>query len=404
MTDEGERRAARVKHIDPAALAELRTALEREGSGLSLHAIDVIDYVEHLRELPDRTLAKDFLALYTSARALTSAWHPAVERAALWDQVEHLGLHVRRLAPLYDDVRMQLNLQLATDRARIARDTGQQPHTVRVLQLDGSVSVECDHTFKGTRACVHCGTTVDELIARTRAAVAAMQHRPGETVAEAARRHGLEFLPDGSARLIDPPVPFVLQGAVPARPGAALRPGQDTDPSLLDDLRLPSLLPDGVLHATPDELADVIARQLDEHEGRGIIALRGISELDAALEPDDELSVPITLGPTLRPRIEALVATTRLGRDIEHVVQTLFVLGMLEAEGQDPQAHVGAPHSHVSAEALFVRFGMPHEGDGKAAQQRAAVLRQLFLDLVEWCDEADPLRPSLLAALEHLPR
>jgi hypothetical protein len=315
----------------------------------------LLDEVESLR---DSTLQKDFLALYQAARMVTSAQQTSAPSI----DVEGLALHVVRLAPLYDDVRASLNAllvrrawpvggELARQRALVAQETGQAPHTVRVQQLDGTVSVECDHTFKGTTRCVHCGKAFAEL----------------------------------------------------RREASAEREQLGLGPETLD-LRLPSLLPDGVLHATPDELADVIARQLDEHEGRGIIALRGISELDTALEPDDEFAVPIVLGPTLRPRVEALVATNRLGCDLEHVVQTLFVLGMLDAEGQDPQAHVGAPHSHVSAEAMFVRFGLPHEGGAEAARQRASILRQLLLDLAEWCDEADPLRPALLAGIEHLPR
>ena len=363
-----------VFRVDPAAPLSPVMACER----LVFRTLPaLLDEVESLR---DSTLAKDFLALYQSARMLTSGWVP-IPGAPSPSQgdVEHLGMQVRRLAPLYDDVRMQLNL-----RSQVARDAHRQAlggplpsvpfvlrgavparpgqprrsevdpsvfdevnltvapqHTVRVMRDDGSESVECDHTFKGTRDCVHCGTTVDELIARTRAEAA----------------------------------------------------------------RLPSLLPAGVLHASPGELAEAVQRQLDEHEGAGIInALHGVSELDAALEPDDELAVPVTLGPSLRPRVEALVATGRLGRDIEHVVQTLFVLGMLDAEGQDPQAHVGEPHSHVSAEALFVRFGLPHEGGEHATRQRASILRQLLLDLSEWCDEADPLRPAFAAALELLPR
>jgi hypothetical protein len=113
-----------------------------------------------------------------------------------------------------------------------------------------------------------------------------------------------------------------------------------------------------------------------------------------------EHGVRIELGPTLLPRVASLVATGRLGRELPTVVQTLFVLGMLDAEGQDPREHVGAPQSHVSTEALFVRFALPHDG----AAERAAVLRQLFFYMGEWLDASDPLRPSFAAALDSLPR
>jgi hypothetical protein len=345
--------------ISEQVLRDLRDIVRatRTGSGIAggidslenseLHLVfrvlpSLLDEVESLR---DSTLAKDFLALYQAARLVTSAPH------ATGGDVEGLALHVVRLAPLYDDVRRNLNAQLA------ARAWPVDPaHSVRVLQSDGTGRVECDHTFKGTTRCVHCGKAFDELRAESQAELARLQPQ----------------------------------------------------------------LPDGVLHATPDELADIVQRQLDEHEARGIIpsghvvirgfdlgaaeALHGLSELAGALEPDDELAVPITLGPSLLPRVEALVATGRLGSELEHVVQTLFVLGMLDAEGQDPQAHVGAPHSHVSAEALFVRFGLPHEGGERATRQRASILRQLLLDLSEWCDEGDPLRPAFAAAIEALPR
>lgn len=347
----------------------------------------LLDEVESLR---DRTLQKDFLALYASARALTSAWHPAVERAALWDQVEHLGLHVRRLAPLYDDVRMQLNAQLArqawpVDPSMLDMRLGpitrasDPAHSVRVLQSDGTGRVECDHTFKGTTRCVHCGKSFAELRAEMGAEALAATGYVERPEAERALRAGgflalADLVRDGTPDGVELPLP----------------------PSLRELARLQVQLPDGVLHATPDELVKVVQRQLDEHEGAGILPMPAL--------PDDEVAFPITLGPTLLPRVEALVATGRLGRDIEHVVQTLFVLGMLDAEGQDPQAHVGAPHSHVSAEALFVRFGLPHEGGAEATRQRASILRQLLLDLSEWCDEDDPLRRAFAAAIEALPR
>jgi hypothetical protein len=356
MTDENPQRTARVQHIDRGALDELRTALEREGSGLSLQAIDVIDYVGHLtsaraglrdelRKALDSTLAKDFLALYQAARMLTAGWVPLERQSVVNADVEGLALHVRRLAPLYDDVRMRLNLrsQVARDAARTtlagplpfvlqgavlappgqprrsevdpstfgdlreaedemetedecsARTVREEmgaaltlapPHTVRVMRVDGSTSLECDHTFQDTRHCLHCGKSGAELVRESRA------------------------------------------------------------------------------------------------EARNVAEVR------------------LELGPTLLPRITALVDSGRLGRDLQVVVQTLFVLGMLDAEGHEPLAHVGEPKSHVSAEAMFVRFALPHED----APQRAAVLRQLLLDLAEWFDETDPLRPALLAALERLPR
>jgi len=332
-----------VKHIDPAALAELRTALDRDGSGLSLHAIDVIDYAEHLREQLDRTLAKDFLALYTSARALTSAWHPDVERAALWDYVEHLGLLVRRLAPLYDDVRIQLRMQLELDATR--------------------------------------------------------------------RR----------------PLPLILQGAVPAGPfSAALR---DADPALL---ALPSLLPDGVLHLPTDKLAEVIQNQVDSYAGRGLINPDELASVEVEVEPlgPDEVAVKVTspellrrlaqdgqneradaaadelafvkftLGPTLRTRIGALLATGRFGQTLPASLQTLLVLGMLDAEATDPRMHVQDPQAHVSSEGIFIRFALPHEDRAR----RAEVVRLLMHELAEWCGDEDPLHAAFAAAVERLPR
>ncbi len=300
----------------------------------------LLDEVESLR---DGTLQKDFVALYQAARSVTGAWHPAVERADLNLQVEGLGLHVVRLAPLYDDLRF-----LMRDDVRARASTA----FARVFGSDAPPEVVSRGTYVG---------------------------------------------PDGVERSLDS-----------------------------GDLRLPSLLPDGVLTATPDELADIVQRQVEEQQGRGIINPEAFARVvegtrvevqgdvvtlrvaTPVLDPPelsredlvDDLAVPIVLGPTLRPRIEKLVATHRLGVDLEHVVQTLFVLGMLDAEGHEPLSHVGDPALHVSAEALFVRFAIPHED----RPQRAAVLRRLFVDLSEWFDANDPLRPSLSAALECLPR
>jgi hypothetical protein len=337
----------RVQHIEPSQLEFWRTVVDgAPGAVVPLASIslrDLLDYVAHLQaarvELRRalRTAGESLRDRTRSAVTVRDApADPASPHGSLFLRGGPLPFVLRGAVPvppgqprrsevdgsLFDEV----NLTLAS------------PHRVRVMRDDGSVSLECDHTFHDTPHCVHCGKSAAELVRESRA----------------------------EAEL----------------------------------LRVPALLPDGVLTATPGELADVVQKQLDEHEGRGIVAMRGVSELDGALEPAADLAVPITLGPTLLPRIEALVASGRLGRDLPVVVQTLFVLGMLEAEGHEPSAHVGAPQSHVSAEALFVRFGLPHEDH----PQRTAVMRQLLIDLSEWCDESDPLRPALSAALECLPR
>lgn len=172
----------------------------------------------------------------------------------------------------------------------------------------------------------------------------------------------------------------------------------------------PQLYPIDPAHTVRVQGADGVVRVLCDHKFLGAPAcvhcrksfdeLRGESTRERELLERASVSVAIEIGPTLRPRIEALVATGRLGRDLPIVAQTLFILGMLDAEGHDPRAHVGEPMSHVSADALFVRFALPHEGSA----ERAAVLRQLFLDMGEWLGEADPLRRPFEAALEFMPR
>lgn len=317
--DERRRRSERVQHIDQAALDELRGALERQGSGEALQAIDVLDYVEHLtsareglraelgkaNERADGVLAKDFLALYQAAAAV-AAWHGGGHEPGpeLSYRVEGLALHVQRLAPLYDDVRRSLLAQKRATHPLMIAEIGlggalrasvypvDSAHTVRVLGPDGSERIECDHEFVGAPNCVHCGKTSAELF------------KPG--------------------------------------PIERVRP-----------------------------------------------------------EPAGVDVVSIALGPVLRARVEQLVKTGRLGRSLTHVAQTLFVLGLLDAEGQDPRAHFGEPKQHVSVDGVFVRFALPHEVGDEA---RREILRTLYAWLHAWLGDDEPLQRTASAALEALPR
>lgn len=391
--------------ISDERLAQIRTRVEaqRRGRAGAPPAKDsrdelVEDLLGEVESLRDGTLAKNFVALYEAAHSLT-AWfreqHPMLPPETRY-RVEGVALQVTRLAPLEADVRATLNVQLAH----------------RALPVDGPLPFVLRGAVPARPGALRLGQDIDpSTLDLTQGPILrALMTDPPPTDAE---RQALTALhrwlhsSAGDCELIESAQAFHEQCEQQDAEGCRQI---ELDERRADveartawrtrqpELQVPSLLPDGVLHATPDELVDILQRQVEEHEGRGIINREA---LDA---PPDEVAVPVVLGPTLRPRVEALVATQRLGRDIEHVVQTLFVLGMLDAEGQDPQAHVGDPMLHVSAEALFVRFGMPHEAGPVAARQRADILRQLLLDLAEWCDEADPLRPALLAGIEVLPR
>lgn len=343
--------------ISDERLAEIRTRIRREGKGRGgesepgSHSALVEELFAEVESLRDSTLQKDFLALYQSARMVTSAPH------AIGSDVEGLALHVVRLAPLYDDVRTRLNLHSHVAReaarttlggplpylhrshvprpqhealplaevacqlvdaavetgmitgahvtqhgddvvVRLTRSSSGIPldpeHTVRVMQPDGSVRLECDHKFLGTSDCVRC-----------------------------------------------------------RKPFAELRAEQ-------------------ALEANGYVRADQV----------------------------DLVSIP--LGPVLLARVQALVATGRLGRSLGNVAQTLFILGLLNAEGQDPSAHFGAPEQHISVEGVFVRFALPH--DAAQAPDRAEVLRDLFAWVHAWLGDEDPLAKAPAAALAALPR
>jgi hypothetical protein len=322
---------------------------------------ELLDEVERLRRdvsertaLHDTLLAKDFLALFGYARAVAEAREPARLDLA----IEGLALQLARLEPLHDDVRRMLALRqrpdvctltlpigdrltlvlrelaplvgvsfadvallalltgaddlidrFVADEAAIARlrTEVQQSvprhrvdpaHSVNVLQPDGSTRVECDHTFKGTRHCVHCGKSMNDLQREQRAEAAA------------------------------------LQGELAPAPG---------------------------------------------------------------VEQVEVVSIP--LGRVLLRRAQALVATRRLGRDLGNVAQTLFVLGLLEAEGMDPRAHFGEPKQHISVDGAFLRFALPHTGP-----DREGILRSVFAWLHAWLGDDDPLAKAPAAALAALPR
>ena len=178
-------------------------------------------------------------------------------------------------------------------------------HTVRVLQPDGTTRLVCDHTFKGTSACVHCCKSIEALRA--------------EAGAERDR----------------------LRALVAADTG-----------------RQP--------HEVPE--VDVVS---------------------------------IALGPVLHARVTQLVDRGIVGTTLASAAQTMFILGMLDAEGMSPEAYVGEPKQHVAAEAAFVRFALPHvAGDAR----RVEVLRDLFAWLHAWLADDDVLLPAADAALAALPR
>lgn len=447
--------ADRVQHLAQDSLLALRDMADgQRPDDVEVPAqqlIDVLDYVAHLQtarvglraalkrtnellvercSLHDTLLAKDFLALFAYARQVVTA----TEQRPLDLAIEGLALQLARLAPLQDDVRRALALHQRQDVAILSLPLGDRlarvlrelaplvgvpfadvallalvngtddlldrfvaddavvarlradvqasvtsnaypvdpAHTVKVLHADGSTRVECDHTFPGSARCAYCGIPFTAL-QRLQAAEASS-------------------------------LPFVLRGAVPVPPGQPRR--SEVDPSLFDQV-----VQQQVGKAVAAGFVDPAA--LDAAVKASSVSRAGSDVFEVTIPPPslgveqvevDSVSIP--LGPSLRPRIEALNATGKFStsRDLLLTVQTLFVLGMLTAEAQEPQAHVGDPMLHVSAEALFVRFGMPHEGGARAAQQRADILRQLFLDLAEWCDSADPLRPTFAAALAALPR
>jgi hypothetical protein len=110
--------------------------------------------------------------------------------------------------------------------------------------------------------------------------------------------------------------------------------------------------------------------------------------------------VSIVIGPSLRQRVAAVVQTNRLGTRLDLVVQTMFILGLLDAEGMDPHAYIGEPKQHVSHDGVFLRFALPHDGDAV----RLEVLRSVFAWLHAWLGDGDPLQPAAAAALAALPR
>lgn len=419
--------ADRVQHLAQDSLQALRdTADGQRPDDVEVPAqqlLDVLDYVAHLQtarvglraalnrtnellvercSLHDTLLAKDFLAVYQAARSLSSGWIPAEHDARSNLDVEGLALQVTRLAPLYDDVRRNLALhqrddvttltlpigarlalvlrelaphvgvpfcdvallallngtddlldRFVADAAVIARlradvqssiDAVAYPidpaHSVKVLQGDGSTRVECDHTFVGSSRCGHCGIPFAVLRRRQATEAASLQTVVQEQV-EAAQRAG--FLD-----------PAALDALAKASTVTLLHPHSD-----VFDVRLPP-------------------------------PSRGIEQVEV-------VSVP--LGPVLLRRVQALVDSGRLGRSLGTVAQTLFILGLLEVEGQDPRAHFGEPKQHISVDGAFLGFALPHEGPG-----REDILRSVFAWLQAWLGDEDPLAKAPAAALAALPK
>lgn len=387
----------RVRHVDPAALAELRSALEREGSGLSLHAIDVIDYVAHLQRslrqandrlvertsLHDELLAKDFLALYGYARAVVDPHGPVGDVA-----LEGLQLQLDRLAPLADDVRMRL-AQALDERRKLARlpfvlqgavptPPGQQP---RRAELDPS--------------------TFDE---------AAM--RDAERAWPYLRRSALprgqtEALPlvEVACQLVDA---AVETGMVTA---AHVTTAQNGDVVVVRLARSGAVALDPA-HTVRVQQPDGSIRVECDHKFVGtsdcVRCRKPFAELKAELDAERERLrqtdvevVSIALGPTLRARAAAVVGRRLLGESLGAAVQGMFILGLLEAEGLTPEEYVGEPVQHISHDASFVRFALPLD---PSSPRRREVLQNVFAWMHAVIGEGDPLAAAPAAALAALPR
>lgn len=124
---------------------------------------------------------------------------------------------------------------------------------------------------------------------------------------------------------------------------------------------------------------------------------RAVAEHPALPEAD---VVSIVLGPMLRQRVDTIVQTNRLGTRLDLVVQTMFILGLLDCEGMDPRAYIGEPKQHFSHDATFIRFALPHEG----TEQRREVMQSVFAWLHAWLGDDDELQRAAGAALAALPR
>lgn len=140
-------------------------------------------------------------------------------------------------------------------------------------------------------------------------------------------------------------------------------------------------------------------RQHNRHDALG--ALDEAAARASTPAPELRETVAVTMGPALRARVDALVEQRLIGDSVGAAVQTMFILGLLEAEGMQPESQVGAVQSHVSIDATYISFAIPHDTD---TPHRNEVLRDLFTWLHAWLGDEDPLAAAPAAALEVMNR